>query len=326
IASLDDGHHWARIPGTEKVTMASSFFFDEQRNEVLASSYGRGLFKLDLRAADLQISKSSLLKTVIAGNSFEYTVNVTNNGPLDAVNAVLYDNLPDQVVFQSMIVPSGWSCSYNSLTRRITCTKPLVVSRENATFRFRVRVNSTVADGFNITNRTDITTDTLDRYGNNTAVLTLNVAAQADLSISKVAQLITGGIIQYTITVRNNGPSYARNVQVKDPLADSTAYYNHITTQGSCAVDGATVDGATVDCALGDMAPNATARVIIRVKRTKPVFMIENKVIVTSSTHDPNPANNTFTIRVPVYGLSGISMPEDSLGLTLLQTERDFVF
>jgi uncharacterized repeat protein (TIGR01451 family) len=319
IASLDDGNHWARLQDSEKVIAATSFFFDEQRNEVIASSYGRGLFKVDVRAADLQISKIAP-PTVIAGNSFDYIVNVTNNGPLDAVNAELYDNLPDQVIFQFMSVPPGWSCSHNSLTRTIVCTKPLVVRGEIATFTFRVRLNSNTADGTVITNRTGIRTDTLEsKYGNNTNSASSTVRTQADLSINKIGQLNKGGIIQYAITVKNNGPSYARNVQIIDPIANSTSYMDHVTTQGSCALD-----GATVGCALGDLAPKATARVIIRVKRTQPVMAVVNIVNVTSPTPDPNPVNNTFTIRVPVYGLSGISLPEDSMGLTLLQTENIF--
>jgi uncharacterized repeat protein (TIGR01451 family) len=319
IASLDDGNHWARLQGSEKVVAATSFFFDEQRNEVIASSYGRGLFKVDARGADLQVSKKSS-PTVIAGDSFDYTIYMTNNGPLDALNAVLYDNLPEQVFFQSMIVPSGWNCRHNSLTRTITCNKPLVAANESATFTFMVRLNPDISDGTEIINRTGISTDTLEsRYDNNISSASSTARTQADLSINKVAQLNAGGIIQYTITVRNSGPSYAHNIQVKDFLAASTTYINHITTQGSCAFD-----GAIVGCPLGDMAPRAAARIVIRVKRTSPVIMVSNTADVTLSTPDPNPANNTFTIRVPVYGLFGISLPEDSIGLTLLQTDNVF--
>jgi len=48
IASLDGGSTWSVLPGSNIVPAVSSFFFDEVQNDVMASSYGRGLWKLDL--------------------------------------------------------------------------------------------------------------------------------------------------------------------------------------------------------------------------------------------------------------------------------------
>lgn len=46
IASLDGGLTWTKIPDSEKVTAITSFFFDEERDQIIFSSYGRGLWKL----------------------------------------------------------------------------------------------------------------------------------------------------------------------------------------------------------------------------------------------------------------------------------------
>ncbi|HKD78233.1 MAG TPA: sialidase family protein [Candidatus Angelobacter sp.] len=46
IASLDGGQTWAKMFASEQATGITSFFFDEVQNNVLASSYGRGLWKL----------------------------------------------------------------------------------------------------------------------------------------------------------------------------------------------------------------------------------------------------------------------------------------
>ena len=48
MASLDGGATWSVLPGSGAVPAVSSFFFDEVQNDVMASSYGRGLWKLDL--------------------------------------------------------------------------------------------------------------------------------------------------------------------------------------------------------------------------------------------------------------------------------------
>jgi hypothetical protein len=54
FASLDDGLSWSRIASSEQVVNVSSFFFDEVLGNVMASSYGRGLWtlSLDLPVAD----------------------------------------------------------------------------------------------------------------------------------------------------------------------------------------------------------------------------------------------------------------------------------
>ena len=55
IASIDGGATWQRMLGSKSVSAVTSFFFDEVNNDIIVSSYGRGLWKLDMtrRAATL---------------------------------------------------------------------------------------------------------------------------------------------------------------------------------------------------------------------------------------------------------------------------------
>lgn len=55
IASIDGGATWQTMLGSKSVSAVTSFFFDEVNNDILVSSYGRGLWKLDMtrRAATL---------------------------------------------------------------------------------------------------------------------------------------------------------------------------------------------------------------------------------------------------------------------------------
>ena len=48
LGSLDGGATWGILPDSDIVPAVSSFFFDQVQNDVIASSYGRGLWKLDL--------------------------------------------------------------------------------------------------------------------------------------------------------------------------------------------------------------------------------------------------------------------------------------
>ena len=49
FASSDSGTTWGHVAGSEKIVNASSFVFDEFNNRVYASSYGRGLWILNMR-------------------------------------------------------------------------------------------------------------------------------------------------------------------------------------------------------------------------------------------------------------------------------------
>lgn len=55
IASVDGGNTWTQMLGSSVITDITDFFFDEVQKDVLVSSYGRGLWKLDMtqRAATI---------------------------------------------------------------------------------------------------------------------------------------------------------------------------------------------------------------------------------------------------------------------------------
>lgn len=84
----------------------------------------------------------------------------------------------------------------------------------------------------------------------------------ADLQITKTASpdpVSVGQDLTYTLTVTNNGPNTATDVQVTDPLPAGVTWQSTATSQGSC-VDPAP---SVVNCALGDIANGASAIVTI---------------------------------------------------------------
>ncbi|HLQ62346.1 MAG TPA: hypothetical protein VK131_10820, partial [Candidatus Acidoferrales bacterium] len=58
IASLNGGLTWVKLPGSDRIPVITSFFFDEVQNDILVSSYGRGLWKLSLAHVPPQSSLS----------------------------------------------------------------------------------------------------------------------------------------------------------------------------------------------------------------------------------------------------------------------------
>ena len=95
-----------------------------------------------------------------------------------------------------------------------------------------------------------------------------------------------GGVFTYTVRVDNNGPDAAIGVGLSDTLPPGSSFVGVTTTQGSCSQA-----AGTVSCALGDIAFLANVTVTIQV-RLPTAGVWTNTATATSSTTDPNTANN----------------------------------
>jgi uncharacterized repeat protein (TIGR01451 family) len=99
--------------------------------------------------------------------------------------------------------------------------------------------------------------------------------------------------INYTIEVTNSGPEVAENVRMVDTLSRLTRIRSVQTTVGKCT------GGAVVRCSLGKLAKGQTAVITINVFRPTSIrSTIINHPFVTTSTFDPNLANNDYVISV----------------------------
>jgi uncharacterized repeat protein (TIGR01451 family) len=118
--------------------------------------------------------------------------------------------------------------------------------------------------------------------------VTLPVAPpNADLNIAKTAAPNPAQCVQevtYTITISNNGPDPAENVEATDPLPVGLQLVSISSSQGSCDPD-------TVSCALGTLDPGVSATIEVTVTPFTDGD-ITNTATVTSTTVDPNSANN----------------------------------
>ncbi|MDX1409102.1 MAG: hypothetical protein R3330_13230, partial [Saprospiraceae bacterium] len=114
---------------------------------------------------------------------------------------------------------------------------------------------------------------------------------EADLSITKADSsdpVASGGTLMYTLTVTNNGPDTAEDVQVTDTLPAGVSYVSD--DSGCIHVAG------VVTCDLGDMANGATQTIKITVKVDDDLIAtILNTAAVASTTDDPDTSNNTDT-------------------------------
>jgi uncharacterized repeat protein (TIGR01451 family) len=113
----------------------------------------------------------------------------------------------------------------------------------------------------------------------------------ADVGIVKTAPATVrrGYHIRYVLTVTNNGPDAAENVMVSDSLPAGLAGPVASSTKGTCSV------GATISCDLGSLTSGETETVTIFAEVRAFHGTLKNTASVSSSTNDPNQANNSST-------------------------------
>ena len=246
--------------------------------------------------ADLALTKTASLATVVAGTNLTYTLTVTNNGPADAANVVVADILPAQVQLLSA-APSVGSCggttSPGDPAQPVTCNFGTLANGTSANVVIAVRVNSDTPQGATLVNNGTVSGSYPDpNNANNKATVVTAVNAVADLLAVKTSDQVAykpSALVTYTVTVTNNGPSKALAVKVVDNLPDAKqALYQSDT--GGC-----TKSGVTLTCVLGDMAPASSRsfNVYMVIKGSR--GNVSNTATAAGSTTDANGANNVST-------------------------------
>ena len=266
-----------------------------------------------LFGADMAITKAAT-PTAIAGTNATYTLNVINNGPQAASNAVVTDTLPAQTRFVSLAATAGWSCTTPAVGSggTINCTKASVAVGETAAFTATVGICPEATCASIISNTATTSSATIDPViANGTSTASTTVTAQSDIAISKSgssASVNAGGTIIYTINVTNAGPSNSAGTSVVDTLPVQFTAVNATSTSGSCAGAGTGI----VTCSLGIIgAPGqcvtsfptaATVTITAQANPAAPPGVYTNTATVNTSNclADPNLANNTVTINTTI--------------------------
>jgi uncharacterized repeat protein (TIGR01451 family) len=257
-------------------------------------------------SADLSVTNAGSPNPVLPGNNITYTQVVTNNGPLDALNAVFSEAVPANTTFQSLTAPAGWTCNTPAVngTGNITCTNPDVAKLAAGTFTLAVQVLGSTVWGTQIVDVADVTSGTSDpNLTNNSATVTTSVslATMADDAITNSASpnpVIAGNNITYTQVVTNKGPAASPNTTLTESLPANTTF---VSASGPA---GWTCSGTTtITCSAATLASgaNATITVVVQViAGTAAGTVISDVVSVVSGIEDPNTTNNNATANVTV--------------------------
>lgn len=235
--------------------------------------------------ADLAMTKVADRDTVNAGEVITYTLGVVNNGPSTAHGVTITDQIPAGTDVQE----HDDRCELEDHT--LTCAIGNLVAGESAAPQITVSIPDD-SEVTSIVNEATVSSSTNDSNAdNNSAEASVAVSTSADLSVTKSASdmVKAGQEMTWTIAVRNAGPSYARNVTVKDTMPGGLSIVSATMENG----DSCDVVGQEISCLLGDIPIGLhTVTVTVDVPANFAADSVTNGVQVDSSTADPDDSNN----------------------------------
>jgi uncharacterized repeat protein (TIGR01451 family) len=130
-----------------------------------AIGFDIGAYEFIKPLADLAIAKTTVGEPH-AGQTFSYIIDVENQGPADAQNVSLTDELPDGTVFSSITGSGNFNCSG---TGPVTCAKPTMTAGEIDSLTLTIFIPASIVKGMQIKNSVSITSTTPDPNSANNA-------------------------------------------------------------------------------------------------------------------------------------------------------------
>ena len=246
-------------------------------------------------SADLAVTKTANTNPISIGETIIYTITVVNNGPSNAQDVIVNDDISVNIQNPEFSLDGGitwnpWSGEYTIGTLQngeetTILIRGTIVNSASGTIVNTVTVGSTTPDP-NPDNNTD------------TVVTIIEGENQADMAISKSAMpnpVAPEGILTYTIEVTNLGPDVAQNVIVTDTIPTD------ILSPEFSLDGGITWSPWTGSYSIGSLTNGESITLLIKgTVSNSAMGTITNTVTVTSTTPDPNPNNNTDTVTTTV--------------------------
>ena len=249
--------------------------------------------------ADLAITKTDGVSSVVPGTSTTYTIVVVNNGPSDVTGATVSDTLPAAITTDTFTaVGSGGASGFSASGSGNLSDTVNLPAGSTITYTLLANINSSATGS--LTNTATVTTPggvTDSNPANNSATDTDTLTPQAELAITKtdgVASVNAGGSTIYTIVATNSGPSAVVGATVTDtaPAALTLGAWTCLASVGSsCPASGSGNISASVSLLSGGTA-TFTVNATIAGNATGSIANTAT-IAPPAGVTDPNLANNS---------------------------------
>jgi uncharacterized repeat protein (TIGR01451 family)/fimbrial isopeptide formation D2 family protein len=271
-------------------------------------------------SADLAVTKTHAPSdTFTPGTTATYTLTVNDLGPSDAAAPVITDGLPVGLSFVNS-ASVGWSC--HAVGQTVTCQSASSVAAGSASsVDLTVLVASSYTGGaFSNTGTVSSATPDPVPANNSSTDVSPVPSPSADLAIIKTHMnaVTPGSNATYALTVSNLGPSDAAPPVVTDTLPTGLSFVSYSGSGWTCSAS-----GQDVTCtAATPLATGATSAVDLVVAVAASIIgTVSNTATVTSTTPDPNHADNMSTDATGVSPSADLSITKTHGGPLVIGTD-----
>jgi uncharacterized repeat protein (TIGR01451 family) len=251
--------------------------------------------------ADLSITKTDGVASIIPGQSTTYTVVVGNSGPSTAVNAPVADALPFGASSGTWtcVASAGAGCAAASGAMPLATTTTQIPG-STVTYTVVIAVSSAATGSLVNTATVSAPAGVTDpTSANNSATDTDTLTPTADVSISKtdgLSTVVPGSVVTYTVVASNPGPSTVTGATVTDSVPGSLAgvAWTCAATAGSgCPASGTGNVSASITLAPAGSATFSISGTVV----ASATGTISNTATISlpGSVTDPTPGNNSAT-------------------------------
>jgi LPXTG-site transpeptidase (sortase) family protein len=297
---------------------------------------------------ELDIQKSADDTTPAYGQTLTYTLTVSHltTSAATAYDIVITDTIPAGLTYVagSISAPAGWTVNdAGAPTLTWSCSNPCSLPVGNtASLSYQVTVNGPPGPpnpGDVLTNTASMTWTSLDGTDPNerTGAGGINDYADSDgesvtftaidLTISKDDGSITssaGGVVQYTLSYRNDGNSPASGVIITEIVPANTTFNAGASTSGWSCADGSPA-GTTCTFTVGTLNPGSSGSVIFAVTVDNPLPAGVTQIANTASigddgTHglDADSSNNSHSDTTPVEAAPDLRISKTDGGVSTM--------
>jgi uncharacterized repeat protein (TIGR01451 family) len=248
-------------------------------------------------SADLGITKTNGTSSSTPGGQTTYTIVASNAGPSNVASATVADTFNSSLENCSWTcnAAGGASCGVSSGSGNINRSVNLPA---NGSVTFSASCSIAAGASGSLVNTATVSSATPDPVpGNNSATDADSLNVSANLSITKsngTGTSTPGAQTSYTIVASNAGPSNVSNATVTDTFPadlENCSWTCSGSGGGSCAASGTGSISQPVNLPVG---ASATFVASCGIKPTA-TGSISNTATISSSTPDPEPANNSAT-------------------------------